>query len=78
MELMNLDIYYMEETKDCQTKKMSPKEVKIVSSLDGLDLEGLGEMPGFVFKETEQVKNKEGEIQVLRPEKKNLRVKELF
>lgn len=77
MELINLDIYYMKETKDCQVKKMRPKEVKIVSNLDGLDLEGLGEIPGFVFKETEQVKKKE-EIQVLRPTKKNLRVKELF
>ena len=58
-------------------RKLKPKEVRIVSNIEGLDIEDLGGMPGFEFKIPAPVKKDEG-IQVVGPSKKNSRVKELF
>ena len=59
------------------TKKLKPKEVRIVSNIEGLDVEDLGGMPPFEFKIPAPVKKDEG-VQVVGPTKKNSRLKELF
>ena len=69
------------ETNESQTmgntKKLNPKEVRIVSNIEGLNIEELGGMPSFEFKMPSPVK-KDGGIQVVGPAKKTSRLKELF
>ena len=57
--------------------KLNPKEVRIMSNIEGLDIEDLEGMPSFEFKMPSPVK-KDGGIQVVGPTKKTSRVKELF
>ena len=59
------------------TKKLKPKEVRIISNIEWLDIEELEGMPAFEFKIPSPVKTDEG-IQVVGPTKKNSRLKELF
>ena len=58
-------------------RKLKPKEVRITSDAEWLDIEDLEGMPSFGFKMPSPVKNDE-RIQVVGPSKKNSRVKELF
>ena len=58
---------------DNPNKKLSPKTTRIVSNLEDLNFDGLD----FEFKMPSPAKKDEG-IQVVRPTKKNSRVKELF
>ena len=71
----------MKELQESQTMekkaKLKPKEVRIVSNIEGLDIEDLKGMPSFEFKMPSSVKKDEG-IQVVGPSKKNSKVKELF
>ena len=78
---LNLNIYFMRESQESQSmvnkRKLKPKEVRIMSNIEGLDIEELEGMPSFEFKIPAPVKKEEG-VQVVGPTKKNSRLKELF